>query len=155
MSFTTAQFYKPKEKSVYDLFPASNKDFIQRAAKLASCIPGIDFTSAFFHYVLEGGLPISITKQIEDGDDPWVFDVVHGRSGTIATATDGVAIDAGSTISIQYTLVESPGANDWVEYEDGLFTGAHVNKIIEFAGLQNRVVWTANAGESLNVMVAL
>lgn len=144
-----------KTDSVLALFPAAHSDFIKRVAAIASCFPGVNYSEAFLQLIINAGLNPTISKTLTGSPETWTFDVVHGRSGTIATAVDGAAIDAASTISIEYSLVANPAAADWKVYTDGLFTGTEVDKIIEFVGLKNRVVWTPNAGEDLNVLIAL
>jgi hypothetical protein len=159
MSFGTIA--ETHEDTLYGLFPNSYADYIARATAIASCMPGSDdFGAKFLAYILNGagrGLPITITKQLSGagGAVNFTFDVVNGRTGHIATAADGVAINAGSNILVQYTLVESPGAADWKTYLDGSFTGVEVDKVIHFVGLRNRIVWTAGAAEDLNIIVSL
>lgn len=141
------------------LFPHLSEDIIGRFSKIASCLPrGLEgeVVKNFLEYVSEAGFPITIEETLTDNAlDTFEFDVVNGRSGSIATAVDGADIDAASTIEIQYSLVEAPGANDWKAYENGSFVGEEANVEIEFVGRKNRIVWTPNANEDLRVMVSL
>lgn len=144
-----------KTDSLISLFPDA-EDYIRRLIPVASCIPGSSFVDKLFDLIGSGEIPISISKTLTDNtSESWQFPVVNGRVGTIATAVDGATIDASSTISIEYSLVPSPAASDWKVYENGSFTGQEVNKVIQFVGVLNRVVWTPNASEDLNVTVAL
>lgn len=141
------------------LFPNVSSELISRFSAIVSCLAsGESFLEKFLEYVANGGFPITIEEQLPGDGDPteyFVFDVVNGRSGSVATAVDGATIDAGSTIELQYSLVENPGADDWKTYEDGSITGSEMNKEVEFVGRQNRVAWTPNNSEDLNVMVSL
>lgn len=142
--------------SLLDLFPSSYEDYIRRIAQVAGCVPGTSFADKILDLVGGGGLPLTISKTLTDNTtESWEFPVVNGRSGSIATAVDGATINASSTISIEYSLVASPAASDWKVYDNGSFTGAEVNKVIEFVGVLNRIVWTPAASEDLNVMISL
>lgn len=146
-----------KKDTLAEVFPNIPDDVLGWFTRVASCLDGSQFTERLLELMsTNGGLPVTITKTLTDNtSETWEFPVAHGRIGHIATAVDGATIDAASTISVQYSLVASPGANDWKTYVDGDFTGEEVDRFIGFMGVLNRVVWTPNANEDLNVMISL
>lgn len=148
---------KTWDELITSLFPNESSEYIDKITRIASCLQGGGILEKLqAAAALVDSTPSVITKLLTDNtEETWEFNVVAGRHGSISTAVDGAAIDAASTISIEYSLVASPGANDWKVYTDGLFTGDEVDKEIVFVGVINRVVWTPNANENLNVMVAL
>lgn len=139
-----------------ELFPNESKEYVERLSRIASCLNAGSITEKLqTAAALLESTPIVLTEQISGAGGNFVFDVVAGRHGTIATAVDGATIDGASTISVEYSLVDAPAAADWKVYVDGSFTGSEVDKVIHFVGVKNRVVWTPNAGETLNIIVAL
>lgn len=145
------------EESLKELFPNESTEVLDRIIRIAFCLKAGSITEKLIaaKALLDSAPMIRTETLTDDVSETFEFDVVAGRIGSIATAVDGGTIDAASTISIEYSLVSNPGASDWKVYDNGSFTGAEVNKEIRFVGVLNRVVWTPNAAEDLNVMVAL
>lgn len=96
--------------------------------------------------------PISFVETLIGSPETFTFDVVNGRSGTIASATIGGAINALTTYDVQYLLV---AGGDWKRYTGGLFTGVEVDQQIDYVGVQNRVIYTPTGGADTTIMVAI
>ncbi len=127
--------------------------YLQEVMRIASCIKEGNLQERLRTAVaLIETTPWSIVSTLTGAPETFIFEVINGRFGSIATATIGGPINAATIYSIQYLLV---AGGDWIVYTGGVFTGVEVNERITFVGVQNRIVYTPTGGADTTIMVAL